>query len=350
MNNLAIANCTQGALAATSFIQNKLTLPFLRTNDFLKGVHILGTTNCDVYASPTASGIEFREGLPCGKVNPVENAYEGRVATLSHFHVSKKLCKKDVMCSDFQPAQFAQLYRDEVWQALLAVLEREFFKQLFSDTTTSKRGCDGTISSVTALSDNITGTTIGKIDKAGLTADTVYQYLAGIVSKFRAANIATTGITIFMPYEMELLLSGAMANKSCCQWYSDIMFNNNVSGYTIAGMPLTIVSLDKSVFPDGATGYKRIIAVANNRVGLVYNTYKIYSGYAYSSPQYIDQQAVSQFAQTINNEAILDFYLGDPAQDDIGVVLLMKALLDFVFIRLQEKSILLLDIKNDIVT
>ncbi len=347
-NAVVMGRCSQAALATTSFIQRKLTLEFIKTNSFLLNIDILGIQNCNVYDSPYAGGISFAKGLPCGKVNPVENTYKGRTAQLEHFHVAKKICKETIMCSDFSVADFANLLRNETWQALIELLQTNFLSQLMSDTINVERSCDGNVANVKAIDDNITGSTIQKLEKASFTADTVYQILADIVGKFRAANIGANGITIFVPYALEQLISGMMANKQCCQWFSDIQFNNNVSGYTIAGMKVTIVALDKALFPAGASGYTRILAVANNRTQLVYNTFKIYGGFSPITTQYLASAPVQTFLNSLPMNSMLDFYLGEPSKDDIGVALLMKALTDFTFRRIHKNSILMIDIKNDI--
>lgn len=347
-----IGNCTQTALMTTSFVQNKLTVPFLESNLFLKGVQIIQTDSCDVFLAPTASGIELKESDSpiCEKVNPVTNTYEGRGGVLQNIYESKKVCKNEIMCSAFNAQQYATVIRDELWQAWIRKLQFKFLEALFSDTGTFVRKAGVGPTGVKAIDDNATGASVMQIDKAGLTADTVHQFLAKIVSKFRAAKIGAQGITIFMPYEMELLISGGMANKQCCQWYSDIMFDDNASKYTINGMQVNIVTMDKDMFPAGATGYTRIVAVANNRIALVYNPMKIYGGYTMNVPQYIDQFAAQQFYNNINTNTatIMDFYMGDPSREDIGTALLMKVLAHFRFIRMQEKCILFIDAKDDI--
>lgn len=349
MSNL-MQTCAQGALATTSFIQNRLTVEFLRTNKFLAGVQILSTDQCTVYGAPMANGVTWsrQQGGICGKVNDSINTYKGRICTLENLVVSKSLCKEQVMCSSFSVADFARLMRDEIWLGFINELETMYIEAMFSDTITSEKTCNKGIVPVKATDDNITGTTIAKVAKADITADTVYQWLASIVSKFRAAKIGATGITLFVPYEMELLISGAMANKQCCQWYSDIMFDNNSSGYTIAGMPITIISLQKDLFPKGATGYTRIIAVANNRIVLAYNNFKIYGNFDSFAPQYLDPQAVQLFMRSLPPTSMIDFDVSKGDSDDIGVVMRMKALAHVQFYRMHQKSILLIDAKDDI--
>lgn len=340
--------CSTTALGVVTTLGQSINTRFLLNNlMFLNDMRVVGVPGCTVYNDPTSGEIDFIEGETCGERNPVQNKFARRQMNLKPAYISKDICKSQYSCSQYSLNTFAMNIADELQNAFVRLLYRALMRDLLTDTEITEDSCDG-LKAVTLKEDSVFLTKAKTIDKVDtITADNAMALLLKIASAFEQSYTGVSGVTILAPPGLATALTVALANKNCCSYYdrAGLSIQNMMQINSLTATPLKIITLPESYFKAGAAGYTRIVAFADNQIGYFYNNKHIYN----SVISGFSQQVTSLLNLQIMNSVIDYRVIGSP-HHTIGVALAMDALVSMRFMRMSQSSVMVLDIKDSILT